>query len=114
MGRMILFVCGFVMVARGTAVGEETARSEPGTPGIAPRFLRVASVDERKGQIMLIEPTVRFISESGQTGGNGAARVMTKPVYETTSIGIVQLDAAEVFEAGGKKLGKEEVFKRVK
>jgi hypothetical protein len=116
MARLILVVVLQLSIFVSTALAQEVPRARPGVP---PRFVTVLQINQRQGEIDLANVTVRFVPETRvravkQDGKvENVTETVMKPVYEERMVGRVALVSAEVFEAGGKKLSREDVLKRV-
>jgi hypothetical protein len=96
-----------------------TAQEKPKTPtGLPPTFATVVVLDKPQAVIDLAEVTVRMVPEERVklvTKDGKAEEVkytVLRPVAEQ-HIRRLELKSAEVFDARGKKLGSEEVWKRL-
>jgi hypothetical protein len=115
MRRTVVFVGLFLVVGAASARSDE--KQAPVTPGVPPRLVTVLGINEEKGELELVDRTVRFVSEAQSAntneGGNIEVRSKLFPVYEEKILGTAALESTEVAEAGGKTLGRDEVLKRV-
>jgi hypothetical protein len=69
--------------------------------GVPPHLVTVGSIDLQKGEIGLQNRTVRFVWEPNR-----------KAVYEERGWTLT-VESAEAFDANGKKLKREELWKRI-
>jgi hypothetical protein len=120
MGRTQLLVVLFSAIAAAIGARTASAQEKPQSfRGVPPRFVTVLQIDQQAGEQELVNVTVRFVAEEviRQVKQDGkveeATETIHKPVYEEKMVGSIALDSADVFEAGGKKLSSDEVWKRV-
>jgi hypothetical protein len=110
----LLAVLSLLLIASITTADEKRATS----PGVPPLFRKVFGIDQQPARLILVNRTVRFMPEEvtrkGNRDGNADTTTQTKllPVYEE-QVGEVPLDSAQVSEAGGKQLSREDILKRV-
>jgi hypothetical protein len=114
MRRAKLLVVVSLAVASGTAMAQERARTVPGVP---PRFVIVSDINQQQGELVLTGVTMLFVAEQRlkQVERDGKVEeiveTIRKPVFESRSE-TVALDSTDVYEADGKKLSLESVWKR--
>jgi hypothetical protein len=104
-----------LVIASTTAVAQE----KPKTPtGLPPTFATVIALDKPQAVLDLAEVTVSMVPEERVklVTKDGKAVEVRYTVYRPVAeqhIRKLELKSAEVFDARGKKLGSEEVWKRL-
>jgi len=108
-----------VVIALSVIVSTTTAEEKPApSSGVPPLFRKVFQIDEQPARLTLTNRTVHFVSEKVarevKRDGNADTETQTilKRVYEER-VSDVPLDSAQVSEAGGKQLSREDILKRV-
>jgi hypothetical protein len=81
-------------------------------PKLPPRLAVVGRLDEQNGKVILAGVIVQLVPEVRE-GKNGVRRNVVTPVYETYTDTIALKDT-KVFDAAGKAVTNEDVFKRAK
>jgi len=115
MVRTKLLVVLSLAIAASTAAAQEKPKM---LTSVSPRFVTVFEINQRQGVLDLVSVTVRFAAKTVKMDvkKDGKLQTVTKTVYEPVyekHIGRLALKSAEVFDAGGKKLSSEDVWKRV-
>ena len=112
MGRLKFVFALSLTLVTSIAIAEEKPNAAPIVP---PRFVTVHQIDKPYGTIALTAVTLRFVARAPakekETGGLNGPKV--KPVYETRVL-LYEPGFGEVFDAEGKKLTDEDIWKRVK
>ena len=104
-------------IAAATVGAQEKAKAPTGPP---PEFVTVLAMDKAEGVLELGYSIVRegehirieytYVADDGSI--RTVERISPKPVYEQRVLKL-KLKNAEVFEPSGRKLGGEEVWKRL-
>jgi hypothetical protein len=91
------------------------ADDKPKLPSVPPRLVIVGKLDRQNAQIELWSHTVRFVWESAaakKQDETGEGTRIRKSVYETQAWTLA-LKSAEAFDAQGKKVNPDEVWRRI-
>jgi hypothetical protein len=116
--RKVSLIAAVFFAVAWLAVAEDGAPSYPRPKGVLPQFATVSSIDPQQNALFLETVTTRvgavILAREEERNGKVVRLTQTiyKPVYET-QVRPLALETAEVFEAGGKKLSSEEIWKRV-
>src|SRR5690242_18738878 len=97
MTRLILFVTACLAIISISSAADE----KPAAPPVPPRLYMVASVDQKKGEVVGVCHTVRFVWQPNRV-----------PIYETRSWAL-SVASTDCFDVNGKKLTADEIYKRL-
>jgi hypothetical protein len=115
MVRLGLVVAVSMSILASTAIAQEKPKVPTGPP---PVFRTVTSIDKAMSELELAEIQTKFVAETvnEEVKKEGKVELRSKAIFKPVYVQVrtkLALASAEVFDAAGKKLSREDVPKRL-